>query len=186
VAYLLGGAVVVALLRPSASGRRFVPGVLAALWAWTGIAYHGIFFAAINPAAWGFAALFLLQGALFAWAAAGRRMDPTPRGGPVAWAGWFLVLYALVLYPVLGWLLGQRYPSVPVFGITPCPLTLFTFGVLLVVRSAPRRLLVVPALWALVGGSAAALLHVPQDWLLLASVLAVLPLLPAARRARAG
>jgi hypothetical protein len=60
------------------------------------------------------------------------------------------------------------------FGVTPCPVTLFTFGVLLLstVR-VPRRILVVPVLWALIGGSASYLLHVPQDWLLLASAASV-------------
>jgi hypothetical protein len=35
-------------------------------------------------------------------------------------------------------------------------------------------LLVIPVLWSLVGGSAAFLLQVPQDWILLASGLSVL------------
>jgi hypothetical protein len=33
----------------------------------------------------------------------------------------------------------------------------------------PRRLLAIPLLWSLIGGSAAFLLGVPQDWLLLFS-----------------
>ncbi|CAG1019127.1 hypothetical protein BURC_03983 [Burkholderiaceae bacterium] len=36
---------------------------------WTGIAYQGMQFAAINPAAFGFAALFVMQGVLFSVAA---------------------------------------------------------------------------------------------------------------------
>jgi hypothetical protein len=45
------------------------------------------------------------------------------------------------------------------FGVTPCPVTIFTFGLLLV------------------GGSAAVLLQVPQDWLLLVSGCVALPLI---------
>ncbi len=54
------------------------------------------------------------------------------------------------------------------FGITPCPLTLFTFGMLLLTRApVPRWLLVIPLFWSLVAGSAAFLLGVIQDWPLL-------------------
>jgi hypothetical protein len=64
----------------------------------------------------------------------------------------------------------------PMFGITPCPVTLFSFGVLLLAQGpVPRRLLVIPFVWALVGGSAAFLLAVPQDWPLFASGLLVVP-----------
>ena len=48
------------------------------------------------------------------------------------------------------------------------PVTLFTFGMLLLtIRPVPNWLLVVPAIWSLIGGSAAIVLNVPQDWLLL-------------------
>jgi hypothetical protein len=54
--------------------------------------------------------------------------------------------------------------------------TLFTFGVLLVAQGpVPRLLLIIPLLWALVGGSAAFLLAVPQDWPLLLSAALVVP-----------
>ena len=77
---------------------------------------------------------------------------------------------------------GHRYPAAPMFGITPCPVTLFTLGLfLLTTRPVPVRLLASPLAWSLVGGSAAFLLHVPQDWPLLASGLTV-PLIVVGRR----
>ena len=64
------------------------------------------------------------------------------------------------------------------FGVTPCPVTIFTFGMLLLtVRPVPRWLFVIPFIWSLIGGSAAILLQVPQDWLLLASGFIALPLM---------
>lgn len=66
----------------------------------------------------------------------------------------------------------------PMFGITPCPVTIFTFGLfLLTTKPIPRRLLVIPVIWSLIAGSAAFLLAMPQDWLLLVSGVAVLALL---------
>ncbi|WP_298829770.1 DUF6064 family protein [uncultured Piscinibacter sp.] len=54
--------------------------------------------------------------------------------------------------------------------MTPCPVTLFNLGALLLTSApVPRRLLVNPLAWSLVGGSAAFMLSVPQDWHLLFS-----------------
>ncbi len=44
-------------------------------------------------------------------------------------------------------------------------------------HAVPRRLLLIPMLWAVVGGSAALLLDMPQDWVLGASGIALLALL---------
>jgi hypothetical protein len=187
VAYVLGLAVVVAWLRPSRHRDRVVAGGLAAMWLWTGVAYHGLFFAAINRLAPVFAALFVLQGLLFAHAAARGRLRFDPAPGPAAWPGWALAAYAALLYPLIGVLAGHGYPRLPMFGITPCPVTLFTFGVLwLAAPPWPRTLLVIPLSWSLVGGSAAFLLAVPQDWPLLASSLVGVYLFVRARRRRRG
>lgn len=75
------------------------------------------------------------------------------------------MFYAAIVYPLLGLSFGHRYPEMPMFGITPCPLTLFTFGVLLLTtRPVSRWTLAVPLIWSVIGGSGAYLLGVPQDW----------------------
>jgi hypothetical protein len=142
---------------------------LGALWIWTGIAYHWLHFAAINPIAPAFGAAFVAQGALLVGAGAtGRGL---PRAAPVParqrLIGLGLIFYAALLYPLLGRLAGHVWPAVPSFGITPCPLTIATIGVLLLlpVRVHPV-LLIVPLAWTVIGGSAAILLTVPQDWAL--------------------
>jgi hypothetical protein len=56
--------------------------------------------------------------------------------------------------------------------------TIFTFGLLLL--TAPplsRWLFVIPFVWSLIGGSAAILLNVAQDWFLLVSGLIAVPLI---------
>lgn len=187
VAYVLGLAVVSALLRPSPMGHRLVAGSLAAMWIWTGVAYHGLFFAPINPVALAFGALFVAQGVLFVIAGvAGRRLDFGYTTGIASTIGWALVVYAALIYPLLGQWSGHVYPAQPTFGITPCPVTLFTFGVLLLTSApVPRWLLIIPLAWSLVGGSAAFMLAVPQDWpLLFSGVTIVLLVLRDRRRAR--
>jgi hypothetical protein len=63
--------------------------------------------------------------------------------------------------------MGHRYPGVPSFGLTPCPVTLFTLGFLLIATTVPMILLIVPLAWSFIGGTAAILLNIPQDWALL-------------------
>lgn len=183
-AYAVGVCMVILLLRPSRTASRVTETGLAAMWIWTGAAYHGLFFSQINKAALAFGALFVLQGLLLLHAAIRDRLRFGISSGPLAWAGGALVLYAMALYPLAGVWAGHRYPELPMFGITPCPLTLFTFGLLLLTTApVPRLLLVIPFLWSLIGGSAALLLGIPQDWPLLFSGVAI-PMLLLRDRAR--
>jgi hypothetical protein len=147
------------------------------MWLWTGVAYHWVHFASINPAAVAFGALFVIEGGLLLGATRSPsllfRWRPDPRGI----VGTAFVAYAGVLYPVLGIWSGHTYPRMPMFGIAPCPLTIFTFGLLLNVTPPPRRLLVIPITWSLIGGTAAILLQVPEDWgLIVSGMMAILSL----------
>jgi hypothetical protein len=175
VAYVLGIAMVILVIVPAPGRNRLVALGLAAMWAWTGIVYQWGYFAAINKAAPVFAALFVLQAALLLYFGVVREgVKFRPSRGPRAWVGWTLVGYAAVLYPLIGLRLGHTLDAVPMFGITPCPVTIFTLGLLLLAAPMPRGLLAIPFLWSLVGGSAAFLLGVPQDWVLLISGIAAL------------
>lgn len=187
VAWGVGVGMVAAVLRPTPASGRLIAAGLALMWAWTGIAYHGLFFARINPAAVGFGALFVLQGLLLAVAGVARgRLRFASGSGPAAWVGWALVAYAAVLYPLAGLATGHRLAEMPPFGITPCPVTLFTFGLLLLTSTrVPWWLLAVPVAWSLLGGSAAFLLGIAQDWPLLFSGLSAVWLRVRDRR-RAG
>jgi len=179
LAYLLGLLMAVLIIRLSAQGSRVVWAGLAAMWLWTGVAYHGMSFSAISNGAWGFAALFVVQGLLLIEAGVLRARLAFGRAkGWSGWMGWALVVYASIGYPLLGQMLGHGYPAMPMFGITPCPVTLFTFGLfLLTTEPIPRRLLVIPVVWSVIGGSAAFLLAIPQDWPLFFSGVSVLALL---------
>lgn len=186
LAYLLG-LVAVALLfwRPPIADRA-IAGILAAMWIWTGIGYHWLNFSQINKAALLFAALFVVQGAAIVYAGIVReRLRFGVDAGPVAWVGIAFVAYSAVIYPLLGIGTGHAYPETPMFGVTPCPVTIFTFGMLLLTSARVARwLLVIPLIWSLIGGSAAFLLGIPQDWLLLASGVITLPLMVMQDRGR--
>lgn len=165
VFYALGIAFVIFTLARRPPGGRLASLFLALMWAWMGIGYHLLFFRAINPPALVFGVLFLLQAAGFAVHALARgglppRFSPGARGV----AGLVLIGYALVVYPLIGALLGHGYPACPLFGVAPCPSAIFTFGALLwSERKVPLYLIVMPFLWALLSTSAAVTLGIGED-----------------------
>lgn len=120
-----------------------------------------------------FAALFVLQAAIFSALAlrsrAYARIDLSPR----SLVGGVLVLCGLA-YPFVGLGLGLRYPRAPLFAV-PCPTTLVTAGLLVMSLGVPKAVNVVPLLWALIGGTAAFALGIQADMALLvaAAVLAL-------------
>ena len=178
-AYLLGGVAVALLLRKRRQGDRVIAGILAMMWLWTGVGYHLLSFSSINKAAYIFAVLFIFHGCYLLYAGVYRsQIGFGIRPGLPAAIGGAFVAYAAIIYPVIGAATGHAYPEMPMFGVTPCPVVIFTFGLLLLtIRPVPRWLLVVPFIWSLIGGSAAFLLQVPQDWLLLVSGAITVPLL---------
>lgn len=147
--------------RPSAG--RLASSLLTLLWAW-GALYHLVYFREVNPAATLFGAAFLVAAALFAWhGVARRRLQFAWELNARSAAGLLLVAYALALYPALAWLLGHRYSAMPTFG-APCPATIYTLGMLMLLRPPyPRAVFVVPLLWVLVGAQAAFLFGVYED-----------------------
>ncbi|OGA60781.1 MAG: hypothetical protein A3G81_23670 [Betaproteobacteria bacterium RIFCSPLOWO2_12_FULL_65_14] len=162
-------ALALVLARQRHAGRA-ASALLALLWAWMAVVYHLVYFREVNPAATLFGAAFLLAAALFAW-------HGVVRGKlQFAWAldtrsaaGLLLVAYGLVFYPALAWLLGHRYPAMPTFGL-PCPTTLFTLGLLTLMRPPyPRSVFIVPLAWVLVGVQAVFLFGLYEDIGLLAA-----------------
>ena len=169
--YGLGAVAFALIFRGGARSDRTIAAILAVMWAVTAIGYHLTFFASINKAAYAFGALFLIEAAALAYAGVYRnRLNFGFAGDPAAWAGVFFVVHSAVLYPLIGISTGHHYPELPMFGVTPCPVTIFTLGMLLLTVNQPfGYLLAIPLVWSLIGGSAAILLQIPQDWLLLAS-----------------
>jgi hypothetical protein len=166
VAYILEIAGVYPAARDGVARSRILSGILALFWGWMGVAYHFVYFSRINPAARIFGTLFVLQGMILALVGCvlpRLRFHFTPKTIPIV--GALFILYALVAYPLIGLLFGHSYPRSPVFGVSPCPATIFTFGLLLwVSHKVPMFVVAIPFLWCLIGVSAAINLHVPQDY----------------------
>lgn len=159
----------VALLATGRPASRFLAALLAVHWLWSGVVYHLTYFATINPAAKLFGALFIVQAALLAWfGVVWQRLRFTWGRAPRHILSMVFVGYALV-YPLLAVVGGLHWPRMPAFAV-PCPTTLLTVGLLLALEPGRLRgLAVIPLLWTAIGGSAALVLGVRPDLMLLAA-----------------
>ena len=187
VAYLLGIAAVLALVRPGRAAGQLISAILAILWLWTGLFYHMVYFARINPAAYVLGALFLAQAALFVLAGVcGSRLAFRSAQKPVKLLGAALIAYALVIYELLGLVAGHGLMQGPLFGVAPCPTVIFTLGVLVLAEPpVPWWLLPIPLAWAVIGTSAALTFGVAEDLgLAVAAVLVLVSLQLAGRQNR--
>lgn len=147
--------------------------VLGFFWLWIGIVYHLAFFTSINKAAYFFGALYIIQGLLFLFVG-GLKSKLSFKFEPNSYGiiGSLFILYALIIYPGLGYFFGHVYPKNPTFGL-PCPTTIFTFGLLLWTdKNVPKYVLAIPLIWSIIGFGAALSLGVKEDYgLLIAGVL---------------
>jgi hypothetical protein len=129
-----------------------------------GIVYNLIFFSTINPAAYIFGVLFIIQGVVFLYDAFYKQtISFRFRADIYGMSGGIFILFALVIYPVIGYFQGHQFPSSPTFGL-PCPTTIFTLGLLLLTDSKiPIRMFIIPLIWSVIGFSAAFALGIKED-----------------------
>jgi hypothetical protein len=170
ILYLVSVFVIYLAFKPTSRSDKIISGILAFLWLWMGVVYHLIFFTAINKAAYLFGAIFILQGILFlSFGVFQNKLSFEFHSGIYGFTGVILILFALIVYPILGYALGHRYPSSPTFGL-PCPTTIFTFGLLLLTRkNCPVSILIIPFVWSVFGFSAAFHFGIVEDIGLLVS-----------------
>ena len=151
-AYLLGIGALFFAIKRTQNSNRIVAGILSFLWLWTAFGFFFLYFGPVYSPAYAFGGLFIIQGVLFLVSTIKPKISFGFRGGVYSIVGFLFIAYAMVGYPVVGYFLDHTYPQSPPFGLTPCPATIFTFGLLLLTdKKVPKLLLVIPLLWALGG-----------------------------------
>lgn len=165
---------------------KIISFILSFFWLWMGLVYHVIYFTSINKAAYVFGIFFIIQGILFfVFGVLKNDLSFQLKSDLNGIAGAILILYALLIYPVLGAIFGHTYPSNPTFGL-PCPTTIFTFGILLcAIKKIQIYILIIPLLWSLMGFSAALNMGVKEDFgLVIAGILGFILILIKNKRIR--
>ncbi|WP_441000126.1 DUF6064 family protein [Fodinibius sp. SL11] len=175
-AYLLGVASLYLIAKQKETTDIWVNLILGAFWLWMGGVYHITFFSDINTAAYLFGSLFLLQGVGFLILNGSKvKFTYVFRSDIYGIVGTVFIIYGMLIYPLLGYGMGHIYPQSPVFGVAPCPTTIFTFGLILHTNGKVSTwLLIIPGLWSLIGFSAAFRLTIYEDMgLVVAGILGV-------------
>jgi hypothetical protein len=145
---LLAVVAMLLVFRRSAGGSKLISAILGIVWVWVGIGFFMVSFAPAYPLAYAFGGAFVIQGMAFFHAAGRGLLQYAWRADYHGVIGLALALFGLVLYPFTGFLAGAAYPQIPLIG-APCPLAIFTFGLLLLTTSkVPVPLLVIPFFWA--------------------------------------
>ena len=194
----LGLALWLALLRRRSWAPRAAYVLLAVVWLWVAWAFHWQRFASINWAATWYAAAFAIQGLLLLCCAVfGARGRIEVQRDRTRTLGLGLLLFAIVMQPALGVLLGRPWQQAEVFGLAPDPTALGSLGVLLLMPMQPRAtpgaaaphrpamawlLWPIPLLWCAVTGTTLTTMHAADA--LLMPVAALLAVVAAAKLRR--
>lgn len=177
VALALGVVILACLFGNAAWRGKVVAAILAACWLWVAWAFLAERYATINWAASYFAIGFAVEALLLLWGGVVRAdLAFAPTASPVHIAGICLFLFALLVQPLIGPMLGRTWLQVQIFGIAPDPTVLATLGILLVTSHRPRWLLmIVPIAWCLVSGATLWTMESEDAWVIpLVALVAVL------------
>jgi hypothetical protein len=184
VALVLGAALLVLWRRGGDRAGRAIAAILAVCWLWVAWGFHWQRYASINWAASYFALAFVVQALLLLWAAVVRgRLAPLAATRLQPRAGLGLLLFALLIFPLMGPLLGRSWTQAEVFGMAPDPTALATLGVLLFAGARPAwGLFPIPVAWCLLSGATLWAMEAPDFAIVpLAALLAFLFAIGAAR-----
>jgi len=155
VALALGAAILALWWRGGERAGRARAAILAMCWLWVAWAFHWQRYASINLAAGYFAWAFAVQALLLLWMGVVRgRFTPAPANRMQQRVGLGLFLFALLIFPLVGPLLGRSGVQAEVFGMAPDPTALATLGVLLLAGPRPVWWLYpIPVAWCLISGA---------------------------------
>lgn len=176
--YLISFIAIYLTFKPNSISNKVISSMLAFFWLWMGIVYHLVFFTTINSAAYIFGTAYILQSLLFlTFGVLKNKFSFSFHSDIYGVTGILLILFALIIYPLLGYFLGHVYPFSPTFGL-PCPTIILTFGLLLLNdKKCPVAIMIIPFLWSLIGFTAVFNFGMWEDTGLLISGLVTLTLL---------
>ena len=163
IAYVLIVMVIFFSLTPTQYSAKIVSAILSFFWLFTGIIFCFIYWAPSHVFGYIFGILCTVQGLLFLYSTT--RSDITIGSSDKTYKliGILFVLYAIIGYQIFGYYLGHIYPKFFAAGLVPCPTTIFTLGIFLIInKSFPIKYFVIPLMISL-GGFLAAYNGIYED-----------------------
>jgi hypothetical protein len=146
---------------------RAIAALLATIWLVVAWIYFFERYATINLAApyfaWGFVAqafLIAVSGVLMG------RLTFIDTKALTGNAGMALLIFALLLQPLIGPLIGREWYGVELFGLAPDPTVFGTLGVLLAADRIRWELVIIPVLWCAITGAILWVMKSPEALLM--------------------
>jgi hypothetical protein len=166
VALALGLGIWGLLRRAEPWRERLIATIVAVCWLWVAIAFHAHRYATLTWSARYFAWGFGIEAALLLWTGAVRGRLAFERR---PW-GLAIFLFALVVQPLIGPLLGRTWRQAEIFGVAPDPTAIATLGILLLAAGRVRwELMVLPLLWCAISGATLLSMKAPDAGIPLAA-----------------
>lgn len=162
-AYILVISALFFSVKPMSYSAKIVLAILSFFWLFAGIVFCFLFWAPSHIFGYIFGICCVLQGLMFLYSIS--RSDITVGSRDITYIliGILFVLYAIIGYQIFGYYLGHVYPKYFAVGLLPCPTTIFTFGILLIINEKiPIKYLVIPLMVSL-GGILAAYKGIYED-----------------------
>lgn len=142
--------------------NRFISLTLTFLWLWIGLVFGILVFGPVPtvmagieyPGIWYlFGGIFVIHGIiLLCFGVIKDTVSYTWKPDSRHYIGLLLILYGLVFYPLVGILTGRVFLEYPIFGIAPCPVSIFTLGLLLWSDARPSLpIMTIPLFWGFMG-----------------------------------
>ena len=130
---------------------KIVFSILSFLWLFNGIVFSLIFWAPSHMFGYFFGVCFVIQGLLFLSGIKKSEIKTGKVNKMFTIFGILFVLYAAVGYQLFGYSLGHVYPKFFAVGLVPCPTTILTFGIFLIIGNIPFKYYAIPLVIALGG-----------------------------------
>ena len=150
ISYALAVVIIIHSIKQWKVSNEINTTIIAIIWIWNGAVTEMLFFSKFQTQYYVWGILWILQGIFFIIIGFKHTFNYKIQKNWYSYAGILFILYALVVYPLIGSFLGHGFPRGPIFGVAPCPVCVFTFGVLLFVdKKIPISVLLFPLLWAI-------------------------------------
>lgn len=171
-ALLLGGIILIGVVRPYRWSDRIISGTLAAAWSFVAWGFLWNRYATINWAAAYAIPIFVLQALLLVWLGVLRnRLHFAADRGAAGAIGLSLLVYALAVHPLVVKLGGRPIQAAEVFAIAPDPTAIATLGLVAMAspKDAARLLLVVSMAWCVASWATLQIMGAWEAWIPLAA-----------------
>jgi len=146
--YVLGLLSVFLTVKKWRLSDKVIAGTLSFLWLRSGVVTFIIGFGDLSAQYYVWGALWIIQSLIFFFV--GFVKSKLAFGFNGKWynyLGLIFIVYGLVVYPLIGSVSGHPYPGSPIFGVAPCPVCIFTVGMLLLsAKKVPLFVMAIPLL----------------------------------------